>query len=193
MTGFLDNVRLAGNVELDGRLRYEPEAVHLDDIRVTGHAIQLQGLGLSVNEPTLDFTTSGRLLVERMVLELGPTRLSCPTVTVQTPAISVSTDSAGAVQIAASATVQGDVARLRRCVLALPPNAPDALGGAFAGRIDLRPDDGRQAAQLELNVQNLIFGSPAAPAWREPRVPPRRTGDLRSAEGFVPDRPAPHG
>src|SRR6185437_15160646 len=35
---------------------------------------------------------------------------------------------------------------------------------------DLRPDDGRQVVQLDLNVQNLAFGSPASPAWREPRV-----------------------
>jgi len=166
VTGLLDGAQLAGQVDLDGRLRYQGDAVRLDDIKVTGHAIQFQGFGLCVNEPTLDFTTSGRILLAREALELGPTRLNCPTATVQAPSVSVSTDRAGALQITTSATVQGDVARLRRCLLA----PPDTLGGAFAGRIDLRPDDGRQDVQLDLNVQNLVFGSPTAPVWREPRV-----------------------
>ncbi len=123
-----------------------------------------------MEEPTLDFTTSGRWLAAREALELQQTRLCCPTVTVQAPAVSLTTDPAGALQITASAAVQGDVARLHRCVFASTANTPDSLGGAFAGRIDLRPDEGRQVVQLDANVLNLAFGAPAAPAWREPRV-----------------------
>src|SRR5262249_61541772 len=60
--------------------------------------------------------------------------------------------------------------RLRGGGLAPPPNPPDTLAGALAGNIDLRPDEGRQVVQLDLTVQDLAFGPPAQPAWREPRV-----------------------
>jgi hypothetical protein len=169
-TGLLDGARLAGQIDLDGRLRYESDTIRLDDIKVAGRAVRFEAPGVCVNEPTLDLTTSGRLLLEREALELGQTRLSCPSVTMQTPAVSVSRDAAGALQITSSATLQGDVARLSCCVLMPPPNAPDTLGGAFAGRVDLRPDNGRQVVQLDLNVQDLVLGSATAPAWREPRI-----------------------
>ncbi|HEY7424003.1 MAG TPA: hypothetical protein VH682_07190, partial [Gemmataceae bacterium] len=170
LTGLLEGVHAAGQIELDGRLRYETEAVQLEDIKVAGQAIRMQGFGLSVDEPALDFTTSGRWLPARETLELQHTRLSCPTVTLQAPAVTLDTDRVGAWQITAGTTVQGDVARLRRCLLTVPPNTPDLLAGALAGHIDLRPDEGRQVVQLDLTVQDLAFGPPAAPAWREPRV-----------------------
>ena len=63
------------------------------------------------------------------------------------------------------------LARLQRCLMGpLPDGRGSACGGALAGRIDLRPDEGRQVVQLDLNVQNLVLGSPADPVWRESRV-----------------------
>ncbi|HTU92119.1 MAG TPA: hypothetical protein VMF69_18700, partial [Gemmataceae bacterium] len=171
LTGRLDGVRVAGQIDVDGRLRYESEMVHLEDIKIGGRSVQLQGVGLSVDEAALDFTTSGRWLPRRKTLELQHTRLSCPTVTVQAPAATLSIDPAGVWQITASAMVQGDVARLRRCLGGPLPNGRGSdCGGALAGRVDLRPDEGRQIVQLDLNVQNLLFGSPAAPVWGESRV-----------------------
>jgi translocation and assembly module TamB len=197
LTGLLDGVRLAGQIDLDGRLRYEGESIRLEDMKIAGRSVQLQGFGLSVDEPSLDFTTSGRWLPARETLELQHTRLSCPTVTVQAPTVTLGVDRVGAWQITTSATVQGDVARLRRCLLAYTPlpSPPTPLpngerggsfaplsplgrgvggegevGGALAGRIDLRPDEGRQVVQLDLNVHNLVLGSPSAPVWRESRV-----------------------
>jgi hypothetical protein len=167
LTGMLADVQVAGKVELDGRLRYEAETVQLEDVKMVGRAIRMQGFGLSVDEPSLDFTTSGRWLPARQALELLHTRLNCPTVTVQAPTVTLGVDRAGAWQFTAGATIQGDVARLHRCLSAMPP---DTLAGALAGHIDLRPDEGRQVAQLDLTVQNLVFGAPAAPAWREPHV-----------------------
>jgi len=171
LTGLLDGVHLGGQIEMDGRLRYEAEAIQLEDIKVAGRAVYVQGFGLSVDESSLDFTTSGRWLPARETLELQHTRLSCPTVTVQAPTVTLGIDPVGSWQITAGATVQGDLARLQRCLLGpLPDGSGSACGGALAGRIDLRPDEGRQVVQLDLNVQNLVFGSPAAPLWRESRV-----------------------
>ncbi|HEY7310036.1 MAG TPA: DUF748 domain-containing protein [Gemmataceae bacterium] len=170
LTGLFNGVRVAGQIELDTRLHYEAEAVLLEDVKLTGHAVHVQGFGLNVDEPSLDFTTSGRWQRERETLELQHTRLSCPTVTLQAPSATLSTDRTGAWQITAGTTVQGDIARLRRCLLTTPPNTSETLAGALAGRIDLRPDEGRQVVQLDLTVQNLAFGPPAAPVWREPRV-----------------------
>jgi translocation and assembly module TamB len=166
LTGLLDGVRLAGQIDVDGRLRYEAEAIQLEDIKVTGRAVRFQGVGLSVDEPTLDFTTSGRWLPGRETLELQHTRLSCPTIAVQAPAATLSVDPVGVWQITASATVQGELARLLS-VLGLRGGL---VSGALAGRIDLRPDEGRQVVQLDLNVHNLGLGSSAVPFWREARV-----------------------
>jgi translocation and assembly module TamB len=171
LTGLFDSLRLAGQIEVDGRLRYEAEAIQMEDIKVAGHGVHMQGFGLSVDEPVLDFTTSGRWLPGRETLELQHTRLSCPTVTVQAPTVTLGTDPVGAWQITAGATVQGDLARLQRCLLGPLPNGRGSdCGGALAGRIDLRPDEGKQVVQLDLNVQNLVLGPPAAPLWRESRV-----------------------
>jgi translocation and assembly module TamB len=166
LTGLLDDVRLAGQIDADCRLRYEAQTVYLEDVKIAGRTVRFQGFGLSVDEPVLDFTTSGRWLLERETLELQHTRLSCPTVTMQAPALTLSMDPVGAWQITTSATVQGDVARL----LSVPCLRCGLVGGALAGRIDLRPDEGRQVVQLDLNVHNLVLGSPAAPVWRESRV-----------------------
>jgi translocation and assembly module TamB len=165
LTGLFEGATATGQFDVDARLRYEAEALQLEDIKVTGRDVRLHGLGLNVDESSLDFTTSGRWLPQRDALELQHTRLSCPTVTLQTPAGTVSVDNVGAWQITAAATVQGDAARLCRLLGATEP-----LGGALTGRIDLRPDDGKQIAQLDLNVQNLFFGPPNAPTWRESRV-----------------------
>jgi hypothetical protein len=168
LTGLLAGVGLAGQIDMDGRLRYEAETTHLEDIKITGHAIRFQGLGLNVQEPSLDFTTSGRWLPERATLELQHTRLSCPTVAVQAPAVTLSVERTGAWQITAGVTVQGDVARLLK-VPCLHGRSVEG-GGALAGRIDLRPDEGRQIVQFDVNVQNFVLGSPTAPFWRTSRI-----------------------
>ena len=41
-----DGVRVAGQVEFDGRLRYGPKTVEFDDLKVAGHGVQLAGFGL---------------------------------------------------------------------------------------------------------------------------------------------------
>ncbi len=166
LTGLLDGVRLAGQIDMDGRLRYEAESIQLEDIKIAGRAVRFQGFGLNVNEPAVDFTTSGRWLPARETLELQHTRLACPTVTVQAPAVTLGIDPVGAWQITTSATVQGDVARL----LSAACMGNDQASGALAGRVDLRPDEGRQVVQLDLNVQNFALGSPASPVWHESRV-----------------------
>ncbi len=171
LAGLLDGFHLAGHIDADCRLRYESETVHLEDIKIVGRTVQIQGFGLNIEEPTLDFTTSGRWLLERETLELQHTRLSCPTVTVQAPTLTLGVDPVGAWQITASTTVQGDVARVYRCLMGPPANGRSSeCGGTLGGRIDLRPDEGRQVVQLDLNVHNLVLGSPAAPVWRESRV-----------------------
>ncbi len=171
LAGLLDGIRLAGHIDADCRLRYESEMVHLEDIKIVGRTVQIQGLGMNIEEPTLDFTTSGRWLLERETLELQHTRLSCPTITVQAPTLTLGSDPVGAWQITASTTVQGDVARVYRCVMGPPTNGRSSeCGGTLAGRIDLRPDEGRQVVQLDLNIHNLVLGSPTAPVWRESRV-----------------------
>ncbi len=171
LTGLLDGVRLAGHIDADCRLRYESETVHLEDIKIAGRTVQIQGFGLNIEEPALDFTTSGRWLLERETLELQHTRLSCPTVTVQAPTLTLGIDPVGAWQITTSTTVQGDLARMYRCLMGPPANGRSSeCGGTLAGRIDLRPDEGRQTVQLDLNLHNLVLGSPAAPVWRESRA-----------------------
>jgi hypothetical protein len=159
-----DGMRVAGQIEFDSRLRYGPEAVEFDDLKVAGRGVQFTGFGLCVNEPTLDFSTSGRWQLEKETLELRQPRLSCPTMTVQAPAAFITTDRTGAVQITTEAMIEGDVARLRRWFL----NLPEDFGGTIGGRITLRPDDGRQFVRADLNIQNLTFVPPAAPSWREP-------------------------
>jgi translocation and assembly module TamB len=166
LTGLLAGVRLAGQIDVDGRLRYEADTIQLEDVKIAGRAVQFQGCGVHVDEPTLDFTTSGRWLPERDTLELQHTRLSCPTITLQAPAVTLSSDPVGAWQITAGATVQGDLARL----VNIPCSRGCLIGGALAGRVDLRPDEGRQVVQLDVNVQDLVLGSPATPIWRESRV-----------------------
>lgn len=170
LTGLLEGVQVGGTFDVDSRLRYDSGTLQLEDVKVAGHGVQLHGWGVRVDEPSLDFTTSGRWLPERDTLELQHTRLNCPTITVQAPTLTASIDSVGAWQITTAASVQGDLARLRRCLQNLPPTVPDTLGGALAGRLNLRPDEGRQVAQWDLRVQNLFFGSPESPIWREPRV-----------------------
>jgi translocation and assembly module TamB len=187
MTGALAGVEMGGQIEVDGRLRYETEMMQLEDVKVTGHAVRFRGWGTCLDESSLDFTTCGRWLPARETLELQHTRLSCPTLTAQAPAVTVRIDRAGAWLITAGATLQGDVARLlgsgfqtwraggvspllRENQGANAPRSPLQLGGALAGRLDLRPDEGRQVVQFDGNVQNLVFGSPAALAWRESRV-----------------------
>jgi translocation and assembly module TamB len=166
LAGMLDGMSLAGQIDADCRLRYESEAIQLEDVKIAGRAVQVQGFGLSVDEPALDFTTSGRWLPGREALELQHTRLSCPTITVQAPALTLGIDPVGAWQITTSATAQGDLARL----LKVAGQHDGLVSGALAGRIDLRPDEGRQIVQLDLNVNNLVLGAPAAPVWRESRV-----------------------
>jgi hypothetical protein len=166
LTGLLDGVHLTGLIDVDSRLRYEGDTIQLEDVKVASRAVKFQAFGLSLDEPSLDFTTNGRWLPQRETLELQHTRLSCPTVTVQAPSVTLGTDPTGAWQITTSATVQGDVARL----LKVPCWRGGLVDGALVGRIDFRPDEGRQIVQLDLNVQNLILGSPTAPLWRESRV-----------------------
>ncbi|MHB1427020.1 MAG: AsmA family protein, partial [Gemmataceae bacterium] len=98
LAGLLDGVRLAGQIDADCRLRYEGETVYLEDIKIVGRTMQVQAFGMSVDEPSLEFTTSGRWLLERETLELQHTRLSCPTITVQTPALTLGVDPVGSWQ-----------------------------------------------------------------------------------------------
>jgi translocation and assembly module TamB len=166
LAGMLEGMSMAGQIDADCRLRYEPETVQLEDVKIAGRTVRFQGFGLSVEEPVLEFTTSGRWLPARETVELQHTHLSCPSFTAQAPALTLSIDPVGAEQITTSATVQGDVARL----LKVAGQREGLAGGALAGRIDLRPAEGRQIVQLDLNVNNLVLGSPAAPVWRESRV-----------------------
>jgi translocation and assembly module TamB len=170
LSGLLEGVHPVGQIDVDSRLRYEAETIQLEDVKIVGKDVAMRAYGVNLNEPTLEFTTSGRWLPARDTLELQHTRLGCPTVTMQAPAVTLSVDRVGAWQITASASVQGDAARLRRCLIGGGTPESDTLGGALAGRVDLRPDEGRQIVQLDINVQNLALGSPLAPLWRESHV-----------------------
>src|SRR5581483_10374317 len=43
LTGLLEGVRLAGQIDADCRLRYESETVHLEDIKIGCRTVQAQG------------------------------------------------------------------------------------------------------------------------------------------------------
>ena len=68
-------------------------------VQEAARSLQVQGFGGSVDEPSLDCTTSGRWLPARDTLELQLTRLGCSTLSVQAPAVTLATDPAGAWQI----------------------------------------------------------------------------------------------
>jgi translocation and assembly module TamB len=171
----LDGLRPEGQADFVGRLRIDPDAVHLRDVKLTARPVRFRGLGLTVEEPTVEVTTGGRWLRTTGALELKDLRIACPTVTLQYPALSLIESSTGAMLVAGNGTVQGDLARLRHWLQPRPPGAPGTLAGAVTGRLELRPapasvGGGRQEVHLDLTVRNMVLGSAGNPSWAEPQL-----------------------
>jgi hypothetical protein len=165
-----DGLQLGGQGELSARVHAGDDALDFEDLKLTGRDFRFRGLGLSVAEPVVELTSAGQLVWTPLRLEAKQTRLGCPTVRATWPALSVTFTPAGTPLLQGDAAVQGDVARLYRLLAAPPPGTPDCLAGTFTGQVSLRPAVEQQDVQMDLTVQNLVYGTPAAPTWREPRV-----------------------
>jgi translocation and assembly module TamB len=178
LTAGLAGLELGGQVELSSQLRYYPESIHFENTRLGVRKLHCRGMGLNIDEPSLDLTLAGRWVSASGALELKETHLACPTATVHYPSLSVVLDAGGSPLVTGSGTVQADMARVQLWLLAQPPaspggpaaRGPDALSGALAGQVHWRPSAGRQEMAVDLNIQNLVLVAPSAPAWREPLI-----------------------
>jgi hypothetical protein len=169
-TTALDGWQLAGKGGLTARLRSTGSAVNIEELKLALRDVSCRGADLFVNEPAIELETTGSWQRGTHKLELTGTRVASGTVSVQAPRLHVLVPEQGTIEIAGSATVQGDLARLQRWMI--PPNVPitEPLAGKLAGQVDWQHTAGQLLGSLDLNLLEVTFGPMAAPNWREPRI-----------------------
>jgi hypothetical protein len=165
-TTALDGVNMSGQADLSLRARPSLQMVELDDVQLNARNAGFVGLGLNVQEPTLTLHTSGRLTLAPISLDLKATDIVCPSLTLQSQGVNGVLNAKGEPEMRGSATVQGDLGRLQHWWSA--PGTPEALYGRMAGTVTMVPADGKLVLQTDVTLSDFIYGSPAAPTWREP-------------------------
>lgn len=166
-TAALDGWRLGGQAELTGRCRPTGTSLGFEDARLVVREARCASSFLSVQEPSLELRATGRWQPEAAAVELQEAHLGCPAVAVHLTRVRARPTAKGAWDVAASASVQGDLARLQRW---FPAATWPSLTGSMVGQADCETSDGRLRLSTDLTLAAVTFGPPAAPTWREPRL-----------------------
>lgn len=167
-TSALDAFQMAGQGEITMRAKLTADVVTLEDVQLVAREMRFLGYGLAVQEPTLTMRTAGKLAMKPVALDLQRTEVVCPSLTLDSGGMKMAFNAAGDPEIRGTATVQGELAQVRRWYSA--PGGPENLRGRLGGQVTILPANGKLALQTDLTLTDFIYGNPAAPTWREPKV-----------------------
>lgn len=162
----LNGWKLAGSADLDARVRYTVPSVAFEQVHLALGNARIQGVGLDLREPALDINAAGRWEPATGMLEVRNARLSCPTLTAETPRLQITPAPVGLPTVEGSVTLQGDLARLRQLL-----GAPEEqVAGRYSARAQFLPAGKALAADIDLSLEQITYGPDAAPVWREPTL-----------------------
>lgn len=130
--------QLAGQGDLRADLRWETEAVQLQDVKLHCDTFRCSGRGLTLQEPALDLSTSGRWALDTGALTLKTTQLTAPGLVATAPGLSI-TD-----QVSGSLALRGDLNRLQ-----------SACGGGLSWALPILPGATQVEGEVSLNVNDL--------------------------------------
>jgi hypothetical protein len=144
--------------------------------------LQCLGAVVQTREPELVLQTTGRWLPATGTLELGSSTLRCPSLTLEAARFQLQ-PGVGTAQ--GSASVRGDMARLRQWLqpAGSPPGEP--MSGTLVGRIDVDGRAERCGLAFDLRLENLIWGQAANPSWQEPSLQLTGQGQYEPAAGVL--------
>src|SRR5437868_9868706 len=106
---------------------------------------------MRIDEPTFDVQTAGRWDLHKNALELGKTKVTCPSVRIDADQFALDMNP---LVVRGVAAISGDLARLRNwtrdpAVLPAPP-----VQGTLAGKVELQSSGDRYAASFNLALKN---------------------------------------
>jgi len=128
---------LSGAGEISGRVRYDAANIEFHDLKAEYQDFRLTKGSVSIAEPKVTLTASGRRDAKTGRIQLLDTALTSSAITVSVPVVALQFDANGNPDITAKGTIRGDVARIERWLT--PANEPTSLTGTFNGDISLQP------------------------------------------------------
>jgi len=166
----LRDLSLAGKGSLTARLHWNRHGAEIEQANLTLHNLHLHGLGLFVDEPSIQVRTAGVCEMVQGRLELRHFVLTSPGLSVQAERLRLDPTPEGTLAVGTNAEIKGDVAVLQRWLHdpKLPPGDP--IHGQIDAHLTCQPSDGRTLLHLRGALQDLTLGPPAAPYWKEPWV-----------------------
>ena len=166
-TNVLEPCRLAGQMNAQAKVWPTRQTMECASIDVQVNDFRCIGPGLSVQESSLNAQTIARWDLSSGGVELTKAQIACPTIQIQADKIDVQPK---AMTLRGSATVVGDVARLRKWMQEPGQNPGEPMAGTLAGRLNWETTENRVIADANLTLKNFLYGEIANPTWREPEI-----------------------
>lgn len=163
----IDDWQLAGQGKAQAEVRVSAREIAWTGATVQATNLRVQYPGVRIQEPTMNVSTTGQWNLSAGTLDLRKTKVTCPTLQVDSEQVSLDTKSLAARGVL---NVTGDLARLRQWTAQPGAKPGTPVQGTLAGRVDLRSKDNLLAAEINVAFKNLMVGPPANPTWREPDV-----------------------
>lgn len=160
----LNDCRLAGPADVTAVVRYQSDAIDLDNLQVALRQATIQGAGWHIQEPAIDLQTKAKWLSSTGQLELYNMTFRTVPLTLQAQRFTLSfTD----MTMRGKVSVHGDVAKVRQWFQ--DPNTPpgEPITGQFHGQIGFSTISGRWLLQIDGQLQQLVYGPAASPTWSE--------------------------
>jgi hypothetical protein len=158
---------IGGSAEATALMTYQSQAITFTDARAICRNVRFRGLGLAIQEPSMDVTASrGRFDLKGAKMDLANARVSCPSFVLDCPTIAGEFSEKGPLDLTVAGTVQGDAGRLQQWfpdVTAVTGN----IAGQFQGQVNTRYLGDRLGMAADVTIRDFRLGPAATPTWRE--------------------------
>jgi|GEM_PF-4440825 len=166
-TGAADNILLAGQSQIDIQAKYSDGKLDLESARIGLTNLRGKAAGLFVNERSLQLSATGGYQAGK--LNLKNVVLACDSLGLEAAKLSAVEGKSGWT-VVGEANVRADLTRVGAMLDDPAKPAAPWLGGRATGTVKFPAEAANASADVNLQIEQFVYGDPQNPTWVEPRV-----------------------
>lgn len=166
-TGAADNILLAGQSQIEVEAMYADGKLDLSSARIGLTNLRGKAAGLYLNERSLQLSATGGYQAGK--LNLKNVVLACDSLGLEAAKLSAVEGKSGW-NVVGEANVRADLARVGAMLDDPAKPAAPWLGGRASGTVKFPAEAALTTADLNLQIEQFVYGDPRNPTWVEPRV-----------------------
>jgi hypothetical protein len=162
---------LGGETTARGRIRFDRDRIHVDELALKLTNAQFRGAGLDLDEPQMDGAADLTIDTQSMTAAFERFTVNSAPLSVSNGRLSIHAPDMGPVVVEGSGPVVVGLGRLGKTLrLFADPRGPNSMHGRGSGPIRFRYGGDVTTFAGSLDVASFSVGLPSAPDWTEPTL-----------------------